>query len=170
MSRKIALPCLAAMTIVVFLYANSVPRTSIQSRRDRMLSELERIDRAVVETIDGIQKQRMTEAIPVTYSDTDGNAAATYFICKTTYYEADPSNVTGLDIDAIVGIINPGEADDVTPCWVNDMAAAWYKKGDRNYLCWTDTPEYSFVIEYNSEFITDEEVMRMAESVQRVGE
>lgn len=170
MNRKITVPCLVIATLAVLLYANTIPRETLRSRHDRLLAELDRIDRAVVQTIDGIQKQRMTEAIPVTYADTDGNVAATYFICKTTYYEADPSKVAGLDIDAIIGIIDPNEADSERPCKVNDMDAVLYEKGDANYLCWTDTPEYSFVIEYDSEFITDDEVMKMAESVQRVGE
>lgn len=169
MSRKILVPCLLLATIASLIFALGIANANAPTPRDRMMKELDRIDKAITEFDDGkYKKQRMTEAIPVTYADKEGNIAATYYICKTTYYEADPDDITGLDVEAIVGIIDPSDADSEKSCMVNDMDAALYRRGERYYLCWTDTPEYSFVLEYEPDLITEAEIFRMAESVQRV--
>ena len=87
-------------------------------------------------------------------------------ICKTTYYDADPAVVTGLNIEAINGVIDPEDAESSRECDVGGKAAAIYEKNRRSYLCWTDTPEYSFILEYTPGVVTEEDIFRMAESVQ----
>ena len=48
-----------------------------------MMKEMDRIDKAITEFDDGkYKKQRMTEAIPVTYADKESNIAATYYISR----------------------------------------------------------------------------------------
>lgn len=44
------------------------------------------------------------------YADKEGNEI-NYHILKTTYYEADPSEITGLNVDALGVLINPDSAN-----------------------------------------------------------
>ena len=62
----------------------------------------ERIENAIKEVLgDDVKKQTETVvAGTLKYSDKEGNAIK-YHILKTTYYEADPSAVTGLNVDAL---------------------------------------------------------------------
>ena len=41
-----------------------------------------------------------------------------------------------------------------------------YEFDELSYLCWTDTPEASYVLEYNPDAIPDEEILKMAESAE----
>ena len=47
---------------------------------------------------------------------------------------------------------------------IKDWDAALYEFDELSYLCLTDTPEASFVLEYNPDVIPDEEILKMAES------
>ena len=49
---------------------------------------------------------------------------------------------------------------------MQDWDAAPYKTKSRGYLCWTDSPEVSYVLEYNPQTIADEEIIKMAESAE----
>jgi len=46
--------------------------------------------------------------------------------------------------------------------------AALYKTTEQCYLCWTYSPEVSYVLEYNPAAVSDEEVIRMAQSAKPV--
>ena len=41
-----------------------------------------------------------------------------------------------------------------------------YEFDEHSYLCWTDTPEISYVLEYSPEAVPDEEIVKMAESAE----
>ena len=49
---------------------------------------------------------------------------------------------------------------------VKDWDAALYEFDELSYLCWTDTLEVSCVLEYNSDVVPDEEILKMAESAE----
>ena len=87
---------------------------------------------------------------------------------KTTYYEADPSEVTGLNEDALGVLINPDSANSCKEMKIKNWDAALYEFDEHSYLCWTDTPEISYVLEYNPDVVPDEEIIRMAESAERI--
>ena len=48
---------------------------------------------------------------------------------------------------------------------VSGLPAAIYQKDGRAYLCWTIMPELSCVIEYDPAVESEEDMLRMAESV-----
>ena len=52
--------------------------------------------------------------------DEEGNEI-NYYILKTTYYEADPAEITGLNTEAIKRIVNPDRADSCQK-WLDDLA------------------------------------------------
>ena len=49
---------------------------------------------------------------------------------------------------------------------IQDWDAALYKKGESAYLCWTYSPEVTYVLEYNPEQLDDSEIIKMAESAE----
>lgn len=48
---------------------------------------------------------------------------------------------------------------------VNEYDACLYVIEDQTYLCWTASPEYSFVIQFNPDLLSESKVIKMAESV-----
>lgn len=85
---------------------------------------------------------------------------------KTTYYEANPPEVTELNVDALGVLFNPDSANSCKEMNIKDWNAALYEFDDLSYLCWTDTPEISYVLEYNPNVVSDEEIIKIAESAE----
>lgn len=136
-----------------------------KSQHEEFIEYVSRVEAAADKVIgDEMPKQAKTLVIPVTWEDEDGNDVI-YRIIQTTYFNADPAEVTGLNVEAIREIIDPDEAESSRDCEINDNPGAWYEKGNRIYLCWTDTPEYSFILEYSPGTLTEDEAVKMAESV-----
>ena len=116
----------------------------------------------------GDDYKKQTETVvagTIKYGDKEGNEI-NYHILKTTYFEADPSAVTGLNVDALGVLFNPDSANNCTEMKIKDWDAALYEFDELSYLCWTDTPEVSYVLEYNPNAIPDEEILKMAESAE----
>lgn len=128
---------------------------------------IERIENALGEEY---KKQSMTElAATIQYGDKEGHTI-NYYILKTTYYEADPTEVTGLNTNAISLIVNPETAESCIEMKIQDWDAALYKTDTLSYLCWTDTPEVSYILEYDPDAVADKEIIKMAESARVVNE
>ena len=81
--------------------------------------------------------------------------------CKKEYkvYEADAD----AEYDDVVEI---DLAEVVRECNVNDYNAIIYEYGERTYLCWSITEAYSCILEYSPDFISEDEIFKMAESVE----
>lgn len=115
---------------------------------------------------DEFKKQTMTEvAATIQYSDGEGNEI-NYHILKTTYYEADPSEVEGLNINALGILFAPEFAESCREMMVQEWHGALYEMGERSYLCWTYSPEISYVLEYDPEAVPEDEIIKMAESAR----
>lgn len=158
MKKKIRLIVTAIILLVIgmvfFLSNHTAPQ-------DEMQEMLNRVEDALG---DDWKKQTVTEVSNLVYSDDEGNTII-YYVCVTTYYEADANNQSGLNIEAISAVIKPEEAESSRECTVTDLPAAIYQKDGRAYLCWTIMPELSCVIEYNPAIESEANMFRMAESV-----
>ena len=158
MKKKIRLIVTAIIVLVIgmvfFLSNHTAPQ-------DEMQEMLNRVEDALG---DDWKKQTVTEVSNLVYSDDEGNTII-YYVCVTTYYEADANNQSGLNIEAISAVIKPEEAESSRECTVTDLPAAIYQKDGRAYLCWTIMPELSCVIEYNPAIESEANMFRMAESV-----
>lgn len=155
--------------IVVFLILGVIFATGAFAKDDEVTpSEMaERIENAVKEVL-GDDMKKQTETVvagTLKYSDKEGNEI-NYHILKTTYFEAEPSEVTGLNVDALGVLFNPDSANSCKEMKIKDWDAALYEFDELSYLCWTDTPEASYVLEYNPDVIPDEEILKMAESAE----
>lgn len=134
------------------------------AHRDSSVSMLERIENALG---DDFKKQTKTElAATLTYSNEDGSNKVYYHILKTTYYEADPSEITGLHTEAFNVLFPVNYMDSCEEMKIQEWDGALYKKGQSAYLCWTYSPEISYVLEYNPDLMEDSEILKMAQSAE----
>ena len=155
--------------IVVFLFLGVIFAIGAfaNESEDTPMDMANKIEVAIKDVLgDDVKKQTETVvAGTLKYSDKEGNEI-NYHILKTTYFEADPSEVTGLNVDALGVLFNPESANSCKEMKIKNWDAALYEFDELSYLCWTDTPEASYVLEYNPEVIPDEEILKMAESAE----
>ena len=154
----IAIFILLVLTVAITFVNRPTPE-------DEMMDMLNRVENALG---DEWKKQTVTKVSDLVYSDNEGNTIV-YHVCTTTYYEADFAKQTGLNTDAISAVISPDEAESCRDCTVSGLPAAIYQKNGRAYLCWTIIPELSCVIEYDPTVKSEEDMLRMAESVPANG-
>ena len=124
--------------------------------------------RAIVgEDVKKISKTEL--AATLTYGDkTDEDNNIYYHILKTTFYEGDPAEITGLHTEAL-GVLFPVDSmDSCEEMMIQDWYGALYKKDDTAYLCWTYSPEVTYVLEYTPSKIDDSEIIKMAESAEEM--
>ena len=147
--------CILLVLAVAIAFANrSAPE-------DEMMDMLNRVENVLG---DEWKKQTVTKVSNLVYSDDEGNTIV-YHVCTTTYYEADSAKQTGLNTDAVSAVISLDEVESCRDCTVSGLPAVIYQKDGRAYLCWTIIPELSCVIEYDPAVESEEDMLRMAESV-----
>ena len=151
----IAVVCMLLIWVAVIIFVN--PTTP----QDKIMDMLNQVENALG---DEWEKQTVTEVSDLVYSDGEGNNII-YHVCLTTYYGDEAAAQTGLNTDAISAVISPDEAESCRECTVSGLPAAIYQKDGQAYLCWTIMPELSCVIEYDPAAESEEDMLRMAESV-----
>ena len=159
MKRKTWL--IIAAVCIVLIVAVAIVLTRRSAPEDEMIDMLNRVENALGHEW---KKQTVTKVSDLVYSDDEGNTIV-YHVCTTTYYEADGNEQTGLNTDAISAVISPEEAESYRECTVSGLPAAIYQKDGQAYLCWTIVPELSCVIEYDPTVESEEDILRMAESI-----
>lgn len=154
----IILACVASLMIgFVFgcLADNKEPSISAQDLISRVEDALG----------DDYKKQTVSEVIAqLTYAKEDGSTPIYYYFVKTTYYEADPDEMTGLNTDALRTIFDPDKAKHSEVMMIQDWPGCLYIFADKSYLCWTVAPDISYILEYDPSTVLDADILRMAES------
>lgn len=166
--KKIALIILS----VVIVSVGIIVAVRIQKEKEMDFGEFsERFEQAAEEVLgEDIKKISKTElAATLTYGDkTDEDNNIYYHILKTTFYEGDPAEITGLHTEAL-GVLFPVDSmDSCEEMMIQDWYGALYKKDDTAYLCWTYSPEVTYVLEYTPSKIDDSEIIKMAESAEEM--
>lgn len=152
---------IVAGVLVALGMAAAIIASARSDARDKTAELLERIESALGEDW---KKQTVTRVFDWVYSDGEGNTII-YYLCVTEYYEADATGQTGLNTEAICAVISADEAESSRECDINGLPGAIFQKGGRAYLCWTILPELSCVIEYDPACESEEDMLRMAQSV-----
>lgn len=152
--------CILALVFVAI-------RVRTPKAADNPYEMLEQIENAMG---DEYKRQSITELAATLQYCNDSESTINYYILKTTYYESDPAEVAGLNTDAIKLIIDPNSTDSCMEMKIQEWEGALYSKGELSYLCWTYSPEISYILEYNHSLVADEEIIRMAESVKPINE
>ena len=166
--KKIALIILS----VVIVSVGIIVAVRIQKEKEMDFGEFsERFEQAAEEVLgEDVKKISKTElAATLTYGDkTDEDNNIYYHILKTTFYEGDPEEITGLHTEAL-GVLFPVDSmDSCEEMMIQDWPGALYKKDDTAFLCWTYSPEVTYVLEYTPSKIDDSEIIKMAESAEPV--
>ena len=91
-----------------------------------------------------------------------------YRILKTTFYEGDQVKIIGLHTEALKVLFPVDSMDSCEELMIQDWPGALYKKDDTAFLCWTYSPEITYVLEYTLSKIDDSEIIKMAESAEPV--
>ena len=87
-------------------------------------------------------------------------------LLETEYFDTE-HEYDGLNEDAFNCVLEIDLAEVVRECNVNDYNAIIYEYGERTYLCWSITEEHSCILEYSPDFISEDEIFKMAESCVR---
>lgn len=166
--KKIALIILS----VVIVSVGIIVAVRIQKEKEMDFGEFsERFEQAAEEVLgEDVKKISKTElAATLTYGDkTDEDNNIYYHILKTTFYEGDLAEITGLHTEAL-GVLFPVDSmDSCEEMMIQDWYGALYKKDDTAYLCWTYSPEVTYVLEYTPSKIDDSEIIKMAESAEEM--
>ena len=114
---------------------------------------------------DEYKKQTVSEVIvQLTYARKGGSNPIYYYFVKTTYYEADPAKITGLNTDAFRTVFDPDRAETAEEMMIQDWYGCLYRLPEKSYLCWTAAPDISYILEYDPLVVSDADIIRMAES------
>ena len=166
--KKIALIILS----VVIVSVGIIVAVRIQKEKEMDFGEFsERFEQAAEEVLgEDVKKISKTElAATLTYGDkTDEDNNIYYHILKTTFYEGDPAEITGLHTEALGVLFQVDSMDSCEEMMIQDWYGALYKKDDTAYLCWTYSPEVTYVLEYTPSKIDDSEIIKMAESAEEM--
>lgn len=156
-----------AMILVMTLVGCSTAETE-EAEADQML---EKIENAMYEVLgDDLKKLSRHELVAtIEYGMKDGTGdGIQYRMIKSTYFEQDLSEITGFNEDAVGVLFDVTSADSVEEMQINDWAACRYRINGKSYLCFTESPEMTYVLEYNANEVSDEEILKMAESAKPV--
>lgn len=167
MKRKVLWVVVIGILILVLIIgvARYIEIRSCQTDPNwQIANEIYKVENALKEVDEDYECQSVSKITPFTYTDSKGNTIV-YYCCQTAYLENESGNHTGLDMNAIGLVIDSNLIENKRECMVNEYDAFLCEQGDRSYLCWTLSPEISCVIEYSTEAISEENILRMAESV-----
>lgn len=163
--RRIAIVFLAVCCLTVAL--SLIVKIRSKPASDPCTDPFAMIERIETALDGAYEKQAITVlASTTTYASKDGSNDINYRVLWTSYYEKDPREVTGLNIDALKALFPVDSMESCQELKIKDWDAAFYKKGESAYLCWTCSPELTLVLEYNPELVEDSEIIKMAESVE----
>ena len=166
MNKKKQIAILFAVIIVVAV--GIIIAATLHQKKEMDFDEFaDRFEKSAEEVLgEDVKKASKTElAATLTYGDQNDKDNNIYYrILKTTFYEGDPEEITGLHTEAL-GVLFPVDyMDSCEEMMIQDWHGALYKKDDTAYLCWTVDPEVSYVLEYTPSKMPDSEVLKMAES------
>ena len=132
MKKKLIISLIAVIIVLGVAFAIG----ALVKEKDTLQDMIIRIESAIKEVLgDDVKKQTETVvAGTLKYADKEGNEI-NYHILKTTYYEADPSEITGLNVDALGVLINPDSANRCKEMKIKNWDAALYEFDEHSYLC-----------------------------------
>ena len=156
--------CIMSLVLLVGIARYSVNQKRQSDSNWQIAQEIYKVENALKKVNEDYECQSVSKVTPFTYTDSEGNSIVDYFI-QTAYLENEFGDHTGLDMNAIGMVIDLEKIEIKRECTVNEYGAFLCERGDRSDLCWTLSTQTSCVIEYVASLITEEDVLRMAESI-----
>lgn len=160
---------IAGMLVGLVLIVGIMRYIEVQKRENdpnwQIAKEICKVGNALKKVDKSYECQSVSKVTPFIYTDSEGNTIV-YYCCQTDYLGNGSGGYTGLDVNAIGMVIDMTQIENKRECKVNGYDAFLCELGDRSYLCWTLSPEISCVIEYSAEVNAEEDILRMAKSIQ----
>ena len=170
MNKKKRIAILFAVIIVVAV-GIIIAVASHQKKEMDFDKFADRFEKSAEEVLgEDVKKVSKTElAATLTYGDQNDKDNNIYYrILKTTFYEGNPAEITGLHTEALKVLFPVDSMDSCEEMMIQDWPGALYKKDDTAFLCWRYSPEVTYVLEYTPSKIDDSEIIKMAESAEPV--
>ena len=160
---------IAGISVVALVLIVGIVRyIEVQKRENdpnwQIAKEIYKVESALKEVDEDCECQSVSNVMPFTYTDSEGNTIV-YYCIQTAYLENESGDDTGLDMNAIGMVIDADQIETRRKCMVNEYNAFLCEIGDRSYLCWTLSHETSCVIAYQADAVHESDIVRMAESV-----
>ena len=164
---------IAGILIVGLMMVDGIIRyIEVQKRESdpnwQIAKEIYKVENALKEVDEDYGCQSVSKVTPFTYTDSEGNTIV-YYCCQTAYISNESGECAGLNMDAIGMVIDISQIENKRECTVNEYYAFQCEIADRTHLFWTLSSEISCVIEYDADVISEENILRMAESVSLPG-
>ena len=131
----------------------------------KLAKNLYNVESALQEIDESWELESLSQVTPYCYQNPDGTTI-TYYCCTTTYVNEEPLELDGLNKTALDQVVDIDALNNSRDCDVNGKEAVIGELDGLTYLCWTISPKYSCVIEYTAGTVAEDDIFRMAESVQ----
>ena len=157
--------CMMSLVLIV----GTARYRAVQKRESdpnwQIAKEIYKVETALKEVDEDYECQSVSKVTPFSYTDSEGNTII-YYCVQTAYLENESGDNTGLDMNAIGMVVGLNLIENKQECKVNEYDAILCELGDRSYLCWTLSPEFSCVIAYGADVNDEAEIVRMAKSIE----
>ena len=135
-----------------------------QDPRWQAAKEIYRVQTALQQVYEDTRLESLSEVR--SFEITSPNNPTIYYYCTiTSYLTEEPKEIDGLNKTALSMVVDVDSLENRRDCKVGSLDAVMGEKDGYHYLCWTYSPKYSCVFEYEEGSVTEEDLFRMAESV-----
>lgn len=133
----------------------------------QMAKEIYKVQTALQEVDEDWKLESLSDVRPFVIKGPDG-VTINYFCCITSYLNGEPAESEGLNKTALDLVVDIDTLENRSDCKVGSWDGIQGELDGLTYLCWTVSPEYSCVMEYTAGTVAEEDIFRMAESVESI--
>lgn len=131
----------------------------------QIAEDLHNVESALQEIDESWELESLSQVTPYCYQNPEGTTI-TYYCCTTTYLNGEPTELAGLNKTALGQVVDVDALDDRRECEVNGKEAVMGEQDGLTYLCWTLSSTYSCVLEFTAGTVAEDDIFRIAGSVQ----
>ena len=169
MNKKKAITIICICIVVVLVAGVLIQGIKIYHREKdpywQAAKKLYNVESALKEVDEDWEMESLSTVTPYTYANPEGDTIV-YYHCRTAYLTDDEVKLEEINTEALELVVDIEALENSRESEVNGQAAIIGELDGRTYLCWTLDPENSCVIEYAADTFAEEDIFRMAESVQ----
>ena len=169
MNKKKAITIICICIVVVLVAGAAIQGIRIYNREKdpywQVAKKLYNVESALKAVDEDWELESLSTVTPYTYANPEGDTIV-YYHCRTAYLTDGEVKLEGMNTEALDQAVDIEALENSRECEVNGQAAILGELDGRTYLCWTLDPENSCVLEYNADTFAEEDIFRMAESVQ----
>lgn len=131
----------------------------------QVAKEIYEVQTALQKVDENWELEFLSEVRPYEIKRPDGPSIY-YYCCITGYLTEESEELNGLNKTAISLVVDVDSLKNPRDCEVGTLDAVMGELDGKVYLCWTISPKYSCVISYMPGTVTEEDILRIAESVK----